>query len=330
MPSKLSKRHKIEIGLLLVLFFGWGVLLIPISPDTTNMNTQENFPDPYFRRAVERYVNVKPNIEFTKDDILNRSAYFSCAGQNISNLKGIELLTAVRELDCSNNQIEDFDLSQCKHLTKLNCDNNRIQEIDDSRLSRLNGLSCSNNKLVRLDLSRSKNLTRLLCKSNQIDSVRFPQKNRIHIIEISNNLLKEIDLSNMQSLTALQIKNNRLNALDVSQNPNLMEIGCADNQIAEIDVTNNPVLYTLDLTNNRVAAVDLKNNPKLRSVRLEGNQLTKIPQLHPKAIRFDYFGVQNNAIDLENPDIKIRIQQMTKLFRTNPPTFVFEPQKKAQ
>lgn len=71
------------------------------------------------------------------------------------------------ELKCSNNQLSELIISDCKKLKKLNCGNNKLVSLDLSNNEELENLSLyKNNKIKTLDLSNNENLVSLVCTGN--------------------------------------------------------------------------------------------------------------------------------------------------------------------
>ena len=67
------------------------------------------------------------------------------SGLNIETLAGIESFTALEALNCSNNKLEEIDLSVLKTLTSLNCSANELSELDIKQNINLTTLNCTGN-----------------------------------------------------------------------------------------------------------------------------------------------------------------------------------------
>ena len=100
---------------------------------------------------------------------------FDCAGQNISDITGLEWFFNVQDLYCFNNQLTTLpDLSAFTNLRWLRCYDNQLTSIPDLSASTvLRQLYCYNNQLTALPMLSSPNFTleRLYCEYNQITAL---------------------------------------------------------------------------------------------------------------------------------------------------------------
>ena len=127
---------------------------------------ETNFPDENFRAYLLEQDYGADGV-LTKKDIKGVSEMY-INGKNISTLQGIKYFTALRILDCYDNQLTSLDVSGCTVLKWLVCDDNQLTSLDVSGCTALEWLLCSNNQLTSLDLSNNKKLTYLECYKNQI------------------------------------------------------------------------------------------------------------------------------------------------------------------
>ena len=153
----------------------------------------------------------------------------SCPQRGIVSLSGLQYFTSLKDLYCSDNQLEELDISRNPMLQRLACQSNRLKKLDVSNNPLLTHLVCENNLLNELDVTRNPALEYLLC---------------------SNNRLTVLDLSNNPGLKYLWCWCNRLSALDISRNPLLENLGCMFNQLQSLDLCNNENLTFLDCTSN--------------------------------------------------------------------------------
>lgn len=72
------------------------------------------------------------------------------ASSGITSLAGIEKLGPISSIDCSDNQIENIDLSAVPRLVRLNCKNNRLKELDIQFNTSLVELNCLDNPLEKI------------------------------------------------------------------------------------------------------------------------------------------------------------------------------------
>ncbi|HKM94404.1 MAG TPA: hypothetical protein VJY41_12185, partial [Prolixibacteraceae bacterium] len=101
--------------------------------------------------------------------------------KNISNLTGIEDFAALKELNCSNNNLSSLNVQSNSALEILNFDSNGLLNIDVSNNTLLSGLSCMSNKLKSLDLSKNTVLEILYCSFNDLKSLDIRNGNNANI-----------------------------------------------------------------------------------------------------------------------------------------------------
>jgi len=201
-----------------------------------------NIPDANFKSAL---LTHNPRIDTNGDgqiSVAEAKAFTGtiwCNNKNISDLTGIEAFVNITQLYCSNNQLNNLDLSNNTALEYLNSDNNPLRSLNLSKNTALQRLYCENNQLRSLDLSKNTALQRLYCENNQLSS---------------------LDLSNHTALEYLFCENNQLTSLDISNNTALEYLLCS----------NNP-LISLNFKNGNISVDDLalNNNPNLRRIQVD-------------------------------------------------------------
>lgn len=73
----------------------------PTLDNTTNINTTVNFPDPFFRKAMEAFMGVPPGGTFTEMDAATKTAsgaHFTWIDIRIRNLEGIQYFKKLRSV----------------------------------------------------------------------------------------------------------------------------------------------------------------------------------------------------------------------------------------
>jgi Leucine-rich repeat (LRR) protein len=153
--------------------------------------------------------------------------------QNIADLTGIEDFTALNYLECTFNQLTNFDVSQNNSLTYLDC---------------------SGNNLTSLDVSSNTALTYLVCYSNQLTFLDISHNTALTLLSFSNNQIISLDLSNNTFLTDLYCEYNQLTSLDVSNNTVLIRLHCFFNQLECLNIkngnNNNMIIFLADANPN--------------------------------------------------------------------------------
>ncbi len=177
----------------------------------TNINTEENFPDPNFRAVVEEYMGVSPGGEFTALDAAQKNGSLDCFDKGIASVKGLEYFLNITSFSCGSNTLTELDVSKNKKLIELKCESNHLSSLDLSQNTGLQSLYCSTNKISYLDFSNNECLGSIFCDRNQIESLVLPKNNRIDEINCSYNNLTDIkNLADCNSLIQADVSNNYL------------------------------------------------------------------------------------------------------------------------
>ena len=98
-----------------------------------------------------------PNVNKDRDDVITLAEAeavktLDISEYYISNLSGLENFKNLEKLDCSDNSIQEINLSDFPNLKELDCSGNKISSLDLS-ISTLTKLDCSQNNISSLDLS---------------------------------------------------------------------------------------------------------------------------------------------------------------------------------
>ena len=294
------------------LVLGHGAFL-PQMTDTANAAdfkpvkiTADTFPDPNFRAAVEQQLDLDGNGELDEQDILY-ARNIHCDGMGIKSLRGIEYLTELRGLYCTDNEIEHMDLSKNTLLTGIWCSDNPLTELDLTPLKDLLWVYCFKCKLTSLDLTKNPLMAYVECNDNKLGTLNVSKNPELEHLICNSCGLKELDLSNNKKLTHLDALRNglkklnisectkmkrldiwdnpELGSVDISVFPDLQYYNCANNGLKTLDVSHNPQLNKLNCAYNELKTLDISKNPKLAVLICEDNQLKSLdvsnnPRLH--------------------------------------------------
>ena len=230
-----------------------------------------NFPDANFREwlleqsyGVDGYLSTPEIAAVTKIDV---------SYESISSLKGIEYFTALKELECYNNQLTSLDVSNNTALTTLGCDGNKLTELDVSNNTALTYLYCNDNQLTSLDVSKNTALDALRCSNNQLTSLDVSNNTALYDLDCYNNQLTSLDVSGCTELTTLECYINQLTFLSVSGCTALTWLKCYQNQLTTLDVSGCTALTWLRCYNNQLTTLVVSNNTALRYLYCYENQI---------------------------------------------------------
>jgi hypothetical protein len=144
------------------------IFVLPIFIKAQNINTPEMFPDPAFRRAVEKFMNVNEGGEFTRSQAKRKKGHFVCEAKGIKTLRGIEIFSSIETLKCGFNEITSIDLSKNYSLKQLYCNQNQLKDLDLSYNNNLQLVCCNKNTLQKINLNYNSKLVILHCADNQL------------------------------------------------------------------------------------------------------------------------------------------------------------------
>lgn len=221
--------------------------------------THTYIPDDNFEQAL---------IDLGYDDLLddyvlteNISGVTSLnvQGKNINNLTGIEGFTALTNLNCSNNNLSELDVSSNTALTTLAFNYNFLTALDVSSNINLKSLNCAYNHITELDLNSNINLTHLHCYNNELTNLDLSANVDLVDLNCSNNMISELNLNTNVDLRNLVCSSNYLTALDLNANPFLVSLQCNYNQINTLDLSSNPDLMYLYCYSNALTELNVKN-----------------------------------------------------------------------
>ena len=205
-----------------------------------------HFPDAKFLEYVKQF-DTDGNGSLSQAE-LEKVTVIYVLGMGIKDLTGIEFFPELEDLDCSENQLTQLDVSKNPKLKRLVCYENKLTSLDVSGNTSLTELHCYTNQLTSLNLGENANLNKLNCVVNRLTS---------------------LDLSGNANLTILSCSSNLLTSLDVSNNPNLILLDCERNLLTSLNVSKNTELDTLDCSGNK-RSLELSNSGRFDLSTLPG------------------------------------------------------------
>ena len=167
------------------------------------------------------------------------------SGKTVSNMQGLEYLTGLEELYCSNNN---------------------IPEINTSKNTKLKILDCSNNSITNLNISNSKNLERLEMKNNNLVAVNLSNNSELRYIDVQDNSLNSLNVSSCVKLEELYCQNNKIPSLDLSSCNNMLSLRCENNKLLSLNLGLNKLMYHCRCENNLFDELDISECDKLKSI----------------------------------------------------------------
>lgn len=191
--------------------------------------------------------------------------------------------TDLETLDCSENVIDQLDLSGCPNLKSVYAGYNKLTSIHLSSSS-LKTLDCSENDIDQLDLTGCPNLERVYAGYNELSSIDVSRSSQLKVLDVGSNQLTNIDLSGNPNLLALSVNENKIKNLDLSENTQLSSISLSN---LELETLNGlpisgtsfavfPRLQELHIADTPFDSLDLSGNPSLLSLNISGTAITRL------------------------------------------------------
>lgn len=247
----------------------------PAKAQTDDIAIDEtNFPNTTFRQYVSEKADVDLDGYLSENEIAAvTDIYVSTMG--ISDLKGIEYFTALKNLYCQGNGLWSIDLSRNTALERVTCSANNFTSLDLSALKSLQYLDCSQNKLTSITID-SEALDQLHCERNSLHGLDLSQFVNLTYLNCEYNDLTELDLTNNAALKYLYCGNNDLTELDLTENVVINTVDCSDNALTELDLKGFESLKNLSCSNNAIKSLDLTGCVELYGLDCTYNNMEEL------------------------------------------------------
>ena len=257
------KKKKMKKSMIIIPLI---VVAIPLFNQSSIIaQTKVFIPDTNFRNFLN--VTYPTFMDISGDSLITDSAAtvtgsFSCAGQNIADITGLEWFFNVQWLYCFNNLLTTLpDLAAFTNLKWLHCYDNQLTSLPDlSASTGIQQLNCNNNQLTALPNLSSPNFTlqRLYCEYNQLTVLP--------------------DLSFHWALQRLYCNDNLLTSLPDLANTDLERLRCWRNELTTLPSLPDNTLKILSCDQNQIISLpDFTGFTVLENVYCFSNQLQSLP-----------------------------------------------------
>ena len=139
-----------------------------------------------------------------------------CYSQGIHSFEGISMFPQLEELTCSDNPIDELDISALPRLERLYALDVPLRHFDVGQRSHLKRVQLSHTHLDTLDLTTMPDVELLLCIFSPLTA---------------------IDITPCQRLTTLYIRGTQITEVDLSGNPAMHELHALDTPLRTLVVT---------------------------------------------------------------------------------------------
>lgn len=208
---------------------------IPIDP--------AHFPDANFLKYVEKIIDTDHSGTLSQEE--RNATVIYVLGMGIKDLTGIEFFPELENLDCSENQLTQLDVSNNPNLILLDCERNLLTSLNVSKNTVLDALVCGSNKLDELDVSENPALKELYCSNNQLTSLNVSKNTELDTLDCSGNK-RSLELSNSGRFDLSALK-----GFDVSKASGWSEGAAVDGNILTVPYGVTKISYQYDLGNGK-------------------------------------------------------------------------------
>ncbi len=216
--------------------------------------------------------------------------FLDCSSNELTQFN-VEDALSLRTLYCEDNQLKSLSLDGCRALEDLDCSENDLSSLSTSFLNNLQVLNCAGNALYALSVQSQPKLKTLICSDNKLESISVSQNSALETLWCQNNKLRTLNLSSNKNLQSLVCDDNQISTVNVSGCSQIIDFWCDNNQLKTLDVKNNVDLQTLSCSNNQLTSLNIpaaSANKKTKAFYCDGNNLT--------------FTSMHSLSNIENPD----------------------------
>ena len=181
-----------------------------------------NFVDPIFEEVVREAANLESGVPIKKSDV-DGILKLKANSKGITDVKGIECLTSLEELELMNNKIKKFNVpSELSGLDYIILAFNKITKLTfSSDMLELKSLILDGNNISEITLLNTPNLEKLALNKVNISELILPtEMKKLKHLFLSNNQLNKVILpSKMPELLNLNLGYNNLYETNLPKMP---------------------------------------------------------------------------------------------------------------
>lgn len=261
-----------------------------------NFSQNTFIPDNNFEQVlIDQGLDTPPLDNFVPTANISGIINLDLAGKNISDLTGIEDFLLLEDLDCSDNQLAELNISQNTNLKEIYCNNNQLSVLNVANLNDLIRLWCFSNQLQNLNITQNTKLVSLRCEDNRLSSLDTSALLGLNVLTCEQNQITSLDISNNTTLGRFQCGNNILSELDVTHNLNMTYLSCNHNQLTNLDISKNSNLKVLLCSNNQINELDLSQSFSLTDLDCSNNNLCRLNIKNGKNFNITLMDFSNNT-----------------------------------
>ncbi len=256
---------------------------------------KKNFPDENFRKLVEKasyssYIIYPDSLEKLTDLTVN--------DENITSIKGIELLKNLKRVTISAANIEAIGLGNLPitNLAIYDCNLKELDLRDNAALTRLvikggslekftlgndpsiKSILLNNSSITSLNLSDAQFLEKIDIYDNpKLETIKLGTNPCLKLINGENNGFEELDLSKCRALSEVTLSGNKnLGTVCLPESESLKKLELSDSNLTSVDISRYSNLTSLDLSHNRLSELNVSSCPLLESLSLSYNRFREL------------------------------------------------------
>jgi len=216
---------------------------------------------------------------------------------NNNNISELNLLynTHLKRLLCNDNQLTFLYLNS-PDLWDLNYSDNQLTDVDMTRSSGLTDLKCSNNQLTSFDIHILHSLKNLYADNNQLTGINLSQNPDLEFVNLSHNNITGLDISTLSKLYTLNVEYNNLTKLDISQNTVLGELYFGSNRVNEFIIGGVTTLENLYCEGNLLTELDVSNQTGMLELGCNYNSIESLDVRNGSNTNMYEFDARDNVL----------------------------------
>ncbi len=234
-------------------------------------------------------------------NIMVTNEYFVEADYPEVDLRGIDNLTALTEINIYDSKVTNADLSGLDNLTSVSMGKS-VEGLVLGDMKSLNILDLRNIDITQLTLDNLPQLgTCWLSDNPALTKLEISNCAALQNLECNNCSLESFKISNCEQVHNIKCKNNKLESLDFSDCPMLEVLQCSNNLISELDVTNYPRLIA------QLKSYEPTDDKDVPLVVDETTNVKGIENIHTQAEMIESVKNENAANDGKNSNASLII-----------------------
>ena len=251
------------------------------------------------------------DIEATdiEDVIVNKELKrINIGSTKFKDIEFIKNLEDLEDLNVSNTNITNLDLSKYKKLKSLNISDTYLEKFNIKDNLLLQILKAEKAHIKNLDLSNNKDIEVLNLSNNKIEEIDLKELTKLKDLNLSNNKLKTIDLTKLKKLSSLIVNNNELKEIDTKELKDLEVLEIANNDIEKVDLKDNLNLTKLNISSTKIKDINVDNFKKLKSLNISNLNLKEIKPFNIEEVDYSHNSISDISVFKEMlKDVKKKV-----------------------